>query len=141
MTKRLSRTALLIVLAALALAVPALASTLHGMTPLTPKAGAIVAQGKSPTFKAKVRGNGSVWFYVCKSKKRNKVGLICSSEMIEKARKISAFRYQVKPKFYDYPGFWLNKPGTYYWQAHRIQCENGTTDCSQEGPVVKFKVG
>ena len=46
-----------------------------------------------------------------------------------------------KPKFFDFPTFWLNTPGTYYWQAHRIACDDGgTSDCRQEGPVVRFRV-
>ena len=130
-----------LVLAALILAVPALAATKHGITPLSPKAGSTVAVGKSPTFTMKVLGKGSVWVYVCKSRKRDSKGLICSNESIGKARKASGGRYKFKPKFFNYPEFWLNSPGTYYWQAHRIQCEGNTVDCSQEGPVVKFKVG
>ena len=50
-------------------------------------------------------------------------------------------RFKYRPKFFDFPGFWLNTPGTYYWQAHRISCENGTHDCRIEGPIVEFKVG
>jgi hypothetical protein len=144
MSKRLLRTAGVlsaVVAAALALAAVALAATKHGITPQAPAAGSTVPQGASPTFKMKVKGKGTVWVYVCKSRKRDDKGLICSDEMIEKARRTSAGRFQVKPKFYDYPSFWLNTPGTYYWQAHRIHCDNGTDDCSQEGPIVKFKVG
>jgi hypothetical protein len=141
MTTRLFRTAALLVLVALAVAVPALAATKHGITPLAPKTGAVVPQGKSPTFKARVYGKGSVWFHVCKSSHKDKSGVICDKEMIAKARKVAAHRYQAKPTFYDYPDFWLNQPGTYFWQAYRIHCDHGTSDCSQEGPVVKFKVG
>ena len=38
---------------------------------------------------------------------------------------------------------WLNSPGTYYWQAYRIECIVGSdlSDCRQEGPIVKVKVG
>ena len=138
MSKRLA----ILVLSVLALgAVPALAATKHGITPLSPKAGATVAQGKAPTFKAKVVGKGKVWFYVCKSPKRNKVGLICDTEALQQAKKVGANRYAAKMKFFDYPDSWLNSPGTYYWQVERIECVNGTKDCSQEGPVTKFKVG
>jgi hypothetical protein len=144
MTKRFIRAAgvlSVVAMAGLVLAVAALAATRHGVTPLAPAAGSTVPKGKSPTFKLKVRGKGSVWVYVCKSRKRDARGLICSDEQIEQARRTSAGRFQVKPRFWDYPSFWLNTPGTYYWQAHRIRCENGTKDCTQEGPVVKFKVG
>jgi len=44
--------------------------------------------------------------------------------------------YSFKAKFFDFPTFWLNTPGTYYWQAYRIDCSG--SDCKQEGPIVKF---
>ena len=44
-------------------------------------------------------------------------------------------------KFFDFPEFWLNSPGTYYWQAFRIACTAASSDCRKEGPIVKFKVG
>ena len=135
----------LAVLAAAALALAGLtgaalaaSSTLHGVTPVSPKSGATVPRGKSPTFKVKVKGPGQVWVFVCKSKKKHKDGLICNSSSIGRAKKHGS-TYQYKPTFYDYPQFWLNTPGTYYWQAHRIDCSGN--DCAQEGPIVKFKVG
>ena len=51
-------------------------------------------------------------------------------------KKNGAFVY--KPTFYDYPGFWLNRPGRYFWQAFRIACNS--QDCEQEGPIVRFRV-
>jgi hypothetical protein len=135
------RSLLVTAVVAAVLAPLAFGATLHGVTPLSPKAGSTIPAGKSPTFKMRVRGPGKVFVYVCKSKKRDKRGLICDKELIVQAKKKNGI-YQVKPKFFDFPGFWLNNPGTYYWQAHRIACENGnTSDCYQEGPVVKFKVG
>ena len=50
-------------------------------------------------------------------------------------------RFKLKAPFFDFPEFWLNSPGTYYWQAHRIDCDATISDCRQEGPTVKFKVG
>jgi hypothetical protein len=124
----------------LAGAVPALAAS--GITPLSPKSGATVPSGTSPTFKMRVKGTGKgqVWVHVCKSKKKNADGVICSDESIGQAKKKGGV-FQYKPKFFDFPEFWLNSPGTYYWQAHRIQCEGNIDDCLQEGPIVKFKVG
>jgi hypothetical protein len=111
-----------------------------GITVVSPKSGATVASGQSPTFKMRVKGAGQVWVHVCKSKKKNADGVICSEESIGRAKKKGG-TYQYKPKFFDFPEFWLNSPGTYYWQAHRISCENGVSDCLQEGAIVKFKVG
>jgi len=122
----------------LATAGPALAA--GGITPVSPKSGATVPSGKSPTFKMKVKGAGQVWVHVCKSKKKDADGVICSDESIGRAKKKGS-SYQYKPKFFNFPEFWLNSPGTYYWQAHRIQCEGNINDCLQKGPIVKFKVG
>ena len=85
----------------------------------------------------KVKGPGQVWVHVCKSKKKDRDGVICSDESIGRAKKKhGVFRY--KPKFFDFPQFWLNSPGRYYWQAFRIDC-NGS-DCEQEGPIIRFRV-
>ena len=125
-------------LVALAAAAPAQAAS--GITPLSPKADATVAAGESPTFKMRVKGAGQVWVHVCKSKKKDADGVICSEESIGRAKKKGG-TYQYKPKFFDFPEFWLNTPGTYYWQAHRIACVGTSSDCRQEGPIVKIKVG
>ncbi len=130
----------LLITGLLVLPASASAATKNGITPVAPKAGKSVPAGKSPTFKARANGPGTVWVHVCKSKKKNDDGVICSDESIGRAKKKgSAFQY--KPKFFDFPEFWLNTPGTYYWQAHRIKCERGNLrDCRQEGPIVKFTV-
>ena len=129
----------LVCLLALALAATAIGATKNGVTPVAPKAGSTVALGKSPTFKIRVNGPGTVWVHVCKRKRVDKEGVLCHKESIGQAKKRQGlFRY--KPKFFDFPAFWLNNAGTYYWQAHRISCE-GSDDCRQEGPIVRFKVG
>jgi len=137
-----ARLTLLLVTAGL-LVVPTAASaaTKNGITPISPKAGSSVPTGKRPTMKMRVNGPGQVYVYVCKSKRKLGDGLICSKEAIKRARK-KGRNFQVKLPFFDFPAFWLNSPGTYYWQAHRIACEGGdASDCRQEGPTVKFKVG
>src|SRR5829696_8505882 len=124
----------------LVLAPSASAQTAHGITVVSPKSGKTVAVGTRPTFKMRVKGPGQVWVHVCKSKKKDSDGVICTEESIGRASKKGG-TYQYKPKFFDFPEFWLNSPGSYYWQAHRIACENGdTSDCRQEGPIVKFRV-
>ena len=132
------RTLALAAFIAVLAAVPASAATKNGIKPLAPKAGSSVPAGKSPTFRFRSTGKGQRWVHVCKKRKRNKDGVICfKSGTIGRAHKKGNV-WQFKPKFYDYPAFWLNTPGTYYWQAHRIDCN--AKDCRQEGPVVKFKV-
>jgi hypothetical protein len=130
----------LIIAGSLAIPSATSAATKHGITPLAPKAGSSVPAGKSPTFKMRVRGKGTVWVHVCKSKKKAKDGRICHKAEIGRAHKRGRI-FRFKPKFFDFPAFWLNTPGTYYWQGFRIACEGGNlSDCYQEGPIVKFKV-
>jgi hypothetical protein len=121
-------------------AAPALAK--NGVTPISPKRGDTVPAGKSPTFKMKIVGDHTgVFVHVCKSKRKDDDGMICRDELLQRAKKKSGNRYQAKPRFFDFPEFWLNNPGTYYWQAYRTACDAGIDDCKSEGPVVKFKVG
>jgi hypothetical protein len=136
---RVARTlALTIALAALPMAGSAAAATKNGITPLAPKAGTSVPAGKSPVFRVRAKGPGQVWIHVCESNKKDRSGVICSKASIGRAKKKRNRVFEYKPTFYDYPAFWLNQPGTYYWQAFRISCNS--QDCEQEGPVVRFKV-
>jgi len=118
----------------------ALAATKNGVTPVSPKAGGSVAAGKAAIFKLRKNGAGQVYVHVCKKPKKDSKGVICNKEAIFRAFKKTGTLYQGKAKFFDYDAFWLNNPGTYYWQAHRISCEGNLNDCLQEGPVVRFKV-
>ena len=127
----------LLITGLLVLPASASAATKNGITPVAPKAGTSVPAGKSPTFRVKVNGPGQVWIHVCKKKKKNSDGVICTKESIGRAKKKNG-AFQYKPTFYDYPAFWLNSPGRYYWQAHRIDCNSN--DCRQEGPIVRFRV-
>src|ERR1044071_5608566 len=116
-----SRVSLLVTIGvALALAAPAFAG--NGITVVSPKSGAKVKAGTRPTFKVRVSGSGTVWVHVCKSKKKDSEGVICSTELIHQMKKKGGTA-SVKAPFFDYPDFWLNSPGTYYWQAYRISCE------------------
>ena len=137
---RVARTLALTAFTALALAGPAAAATKNGITPLGPKAGTSVPSGKAATFRMRVNDPGAgVFMHVCKSNKRDKQGMICKKATILQAKKRNGV-FQAKQTFYDFPAFWLNNPGTYYWQAYRIECTGSSSDCKQEGPVVRFKV-
>ena len=141
-SSRVARTLALtaVPLAALVLAGPAAAATKNGITPLAPKAGTSVPAGKAATFRMRVSKPGAgVFMHVCKSSKKDKDGMICKKATILQAKKKNGV-FQAKQTFYDFPAFWLNNPGTYYWQAYRIECRSGSSDCKQEGPVVRFKV-
>jgi hypothetical protein len=134
-----TRLTLLAVAAGLLGAAPALAS--NGITPIAPANGATVPVGKAPTFKMRVHGPGTVWVVVCKSAKRHKDGTICDSQTLGRARRSHGSLFTFKPKFFDFPGFWLVTPGTYYWQAYRIHCTTNLDDCRQEGTVTRFEIG
>ena len=124
---------------ALLLAGAAPADAAGGITVVSPKAGTTIDAGTTPTFKLRVKGSGQVWVHVCASRRKDAKGVICSDESIGRAKRHNGvFRYT--PKFFDFPSFWLNSPGTYYWQAHRVACRHGSADCRQEGPIVRIKV-
>jgi len=127
------RLAVLALVAVLVLAGSATAAS--GIHPLAPKSA--VPRGKTPTFRMKVNGKGAVYVRICRSKAK-RGGVICAAEGIGRARRGSGGIYTYKPKFYDFPQFFANRPGTYYWQGTRISCQG--TDCRQEGPVVRFTV-
>ena len=136
-----SRLVVAVLVAGLALLTAAVAHAANGITVVSPKAGSKVKTGSRPTFKVKVDGDGTVFVHVCKSKKKDSDGVICSKELIRQAKRKGGTA-SLKAPIYNYPAYWLNSPGTYYWQAYRINCEgDDLDDCKQEGPVVKFKVG
>ena len=137
---RVARTLALTAFTAFALAGPAAAATKNGITPLAPKAGTSVPAGKAATFRMRVSDPGAgVFMHVCKTNKRDKQGMICKKATILQAKKRKGV-FVAKQTFFDFPAFWLNNPGTYYWQAYRIECRSGSSDCKQEGPVVRFEV-
>lgn len=37
--------------------------------------------------------------------------------------------YEATLAFFDFPSFWMNTPGTYYWQAYRIEYGEGADGC------------
>ncbi len=134
---------LVVAISALCTAAAFAAASKHGVTPTAPKRGATVPVASRPIFKGKVDGPGRVFVYVSKSRKTNAKGVLVPgvNAMSQEAKRTGG-TFKTKAKFFNYPKFWLNSPGTYYWQAHRIACEGGNqSDCLQEGPIVKFKVG
>jgi hypothetical protein len=138
--------------AGLALLLPATgasAKTKNGVTPVAPTAGTVVPAGGTTTFKARVRGRGSVFLHVCTNKKRDRYGRICNDATIHRmkrgARRGKSRIYSVRPAVFSFPDYWLNTPGVYYWQAYRIgqPCarHDGLIDCIHDGPVVRISVG
>ncbi len=119
----------------------AMAATRHGVTPVAPADGDSVPVGKAPTFSVRASGGGEVFVRICRSKAKRRDGLICARESVGRAKRGKGGLYRYRPQFHDFPAYWLNRPGTYYWQGHRIKCERRRTkDCRQEGPVVSIEV-
>jgi hypothetical protein len=127
-------------LAALLLfAAPAVAK--NGVKPISPKKGDTVPAGQAVKFKMNISGDhNGVFVHVCDSKRKDKDGMICDDQ-IYRAKKKGGSRFEANSKFFDFPEFWLNTPGTYYWQAYRTHCNAAIDDCKAEGAIVKFKVG
>lgn len=132
----------------LVLAPAAVAATSNGITPTTPRAGAKIASGARPVFRGRTTGTGTVWIVVSDSKARNKDGVIGLDddgrptrdlEVLQRA-KLDGRRFSAKALLFSYPDWWLNKAGTYFWQAHQIRCPTDGKDCYQEGPVLKLRV-
>ena len=139
-SSRVARTLAISAFLALTLTGTAAAATKNGITPHAPKAGTSIPAAKAVTFRMRVAHPGTgVVVSVCKSSKKDKEGVICRKATFLQAKKRNGV-FQAKQKFYDFPAFWLNNPGTYYWQAYRIECTGSSSDCKQEGPVVRFKV-
>ena len=126
--------ALLVVAAA-----PAFGATKHGITPITPAQGDEVPKGAAPTFRLRARGEGEVWVRVCSSARTDRDGVICDRLALGRATRHKGGIYTFKPRVRRFPGFWLNRPGDYHWQAYRLACVR--SDCRAEGPIVRFRVG
>ena len=72
------------------------------------------------------RARRRVFVHVCKNSQEEPQGRDLQEERSSAAKKRKG-AFQAKPQFFDFPDFWLNNPGTYYWQAHRIACDGSST--------------
>jgi hypothetical protein len=138
------------VLAALSLGAPA-AEAKNGIALVAPPNNSTVPVGGLPTFRARVRGRGSVWVHVCTSKRRNREGKLCNnahvSRMSRGRRRGRSRNYSHTPPRYSFPGWFLVTPATYYWQVFRIDCRRVrgrrgriVLDCVQESRLRRFFV-
>jgi hypothetical protein len=101
---------------------------------LTPPAGASFTAGTHIVFTIRadqLSGTGYLWLHVSPSPVvRNACGTIGSETEIEAfGPTADPTVFEAKPTFFDYPGFWMNTPGTYYWQAYRISYQGGADGC------------
>jgi hypothetical protein len=123
-----------------ALAPVAVEAAIPRPSPISPKNRATLPVGKTPTFTVRSTGEGTVWVHVSKSARKSADGVIRHDAFIGQARRKSRSTFSVKPKYYDYPGFWAGTARKWYWQSFRIACgeESSSNDCKVEGPVRSF---
>jgi hypothetical protein len=134
--------------ALLAAVVPA-ANAATGPRPLSPSAGKVFSKGAFTTFKVKdtsaaARKYGI--FMVIANRKRTKGGQLQKSKNGKpgdfaqmKRRKHGVYTYT--PAKYTFPGWYMVTSGTYYWQAHHIDCgATASGNCYVVGGIRKFRV-
>jgi hypothetical protein len=137
--------ALCTTIAALSFA-PAASAELRRPKPLSPKRDATVPKRTPITFKVRdsfFPGPGrTVWVIVSRSKKVRKDGTLRTHADFGRATRVrrgsKTFRY--KAKFFDFPAFYMNQPGKYYWQPYRIDCRV-QADCRVQGRIRTFFIG
>jgi len=109
-------------------------------TPLAPENGKAFTAGTAFTFKVRSSPSGAVFLKVSKSKRKNSKGTLRTEvyfrKMGRKARGIHTKKTESYPALRDY---FLNRPGTYYWQAYRIDCA-AQSDCEVEGRIRSFRI-
>lgn len=101
-----------------------------GVAAGTPRNGTTVSKSSRPTFQVRVKEPGSqssFGVYLRASRKAGKIagGLIRYDRFIGKMRRTAPGVYEITPdeaKKYTYPKYWLNRSGTYHWQAYLIYC-------------------
>jgi hypothetical protein len=113
-------------------------------TLLEPTVGAVVTTGTRLVFRiATFPGDETryLWLYVSRSPNAvNACGTIAHDAEIEPFVATSdGSVYEATPTFFDYSGFWMNTPGTYYWQAYRIHYGGGADGCI-ESEVRSFQI-
>ena len=137
---RIARLATLVVAIA-AIAPMTVGAAIPRPVPVAPKSKAVLPAGKTPTFKVRSAGAGTVWVHVSKSARRDGEGVIGTDASIGQAHK-SGRLFVYHPKFFQYPTFWANQKRKWYWQSYRISCgeETKSSDCKVEGPIRTFRL-
>lgn len=116
-----------------------------GPAQVAPKRGAVVAVGSQPTFKVRDASSAArkygVFITISTTKRRKANGDLKTTDIGTFARmKRRGSRYSFKPKNYTFPTWFMARPGTYYWQAYRIDCSGGNSSCHVPSKIRSFKV-
>jgi hypothetical protein len=144
MTRRFLIPAAAICAALLASASLAFAQDVFAPTNVAPSSGKSLPRGVPFTFKVHLDPNSSgsgVFLNVSKSKKVKDDGTLANSIYFRSMKQGSNGQWTKKVERYKaLTSHFLNRKGTYYWQAYVIDCSEGTDDCNVEGPIGKFKI-
>jgi hypothetical protein len=125
-------------------AAPAFAQDVFAPTNVAPTNGKSITRGVPFTFKVHLdessTGSG-VFLKVSKSKKVADDGTLANDIYFRSMKQGSGGQWTKKVERYKaLTSHFLNRKGTYYWQAYVIDCSEGTDDCNVEGPIGKFKI-
>ena len=128
--------------AALFIAAPARAQA-PGPVPIAPSAGKALKRGVPFSFKVRVDSDAptGVFVKVSKSKRVGEDGTLANDIYFREMKLSGAYFTKKVERYAALSDHFLNRRGTYYWQAYAIDCSDGTDDCNVEGPVPKFRIG
>lgn len=139
--RRRAATAALI--AATALAAPAAvgAATGRAPVPVSPKAGAVQPAGVPfDVVVTSSRGSG-VFLVVARSRRVAPDGTLRAPIYLREMTRRGARFVRRTDTYPALSSYFLNRPGTYFWQAYRVECAAADTDdCAVEGPIRAFTV-
>lgn len=118
-----------------------------GPRPITPKQGKVFARGATPTFRVAVsRANAKfgVFMYV-NSRKRVRHGQLQAPSGASgddgHLKRAPSGLYTYRPPHFTFPTYYMQRPGTYYWQSFYIRCNTGgPRNCHHVGPIRHFRV-
>lgn len=119
----------------LVLSVGAASAPRDELTPpmlLEPAQGQVIAAGTPIVFRiATYPGDRYLWLLVSRSPAvANACGTIAFDAEIESFQATSdPAIYEARPARFSHSTFWMNSPGTYYWQAYRIEHGSGADGC------------
>lgn len=114
-----------------------------------PGEGKTLAVGSEPIFKVLDRGQAyqrKVWLTISSSKKRDRYGQLKRGKFgtfTSMTRKRGAL-YTYQPEDFTFPEWFMNRAGTYYWQAFHINCDvsnSSRNSCNVYSRVRSFVVG
>ena len=108
-------------------------------TLLSPAPGKSFRVGTKLTFQIRTHADDAdIFLLVSHSKKRSACGIINDDvDNISLSASSDPAVYVAKPTYYK--GGWMDRPGTYYWQAYRVEFGGGADGCI-ESEVRSFKL-